>query len=219
VNRRRQRAARAPRAVRCRHVWRPAAGDRRLSGTRTEKRTSVWVVDGNSREPGQPAQQPITGVARAACVLVSFTAFVAGGFATFKTDNEIGTSALLAVGMLAGIVALLQRIPKIKLGENEIDPGVVAAVVHKATGEVANAAEAAAREDRPAIEVAKSAREAADAYAGYDSQLVNLLAKQKLLDLPWSHADESRRRWIEYERAIGENRAGDDEDGDPSPVS
>ena len=46
-----------------------------------------------------------------------------GGFATFKTDNEIGTSALLLVRVLAGIVAILQRIPKIKMGVNEIDPG------------------------------------------------------------------------------------------------
>jgi len=77
----------------------------------------------------------ITGWGRAATGAVSVAALLAGGLATFKTDNEIGTSALLFVGVLGGIVTLLGRIPRIKVGENEIDPGTAYIVGERAGAE------------------------------------------------------------------------------------
>ena len=45
-----------------------------------------------------------------------------GGVATFQTDNEVGTAAAFAVGLFFAIVALIGRVPKVKVGDNEIDP-------------------------------------------------------------------------------------------------
>lgn len=81
---------------------------------------------------------------------------VGGTFATFETENEIGTSALLFVGVLAGVIALLRRVPKIKLGDNELDP-----TPSVAANDVADAAIDAALAGKPASEVAQAARETA----------------------------------------------------------
>jgi hypothetical protein len=70
-------------------------------------------------EDPKPETEPIflpgiRGLARGTCALVSLAGLAAGGFAVFKTDNEFGTTGLLLIGALAGITALIQRIPKIK---------------------------------------------------------------------------------------------------------
>jgi hypothetical protein len=111
-------------------------------------------------QPLPHTQPEIKGLARGACVLVSLGGFVAGVCATFKTDNEVGTSALLLVGVLAGIVAILQRIPKIKMGDNEIDPGPwVARGIAIGADAVADAVEEALEESEDPKELARVARD------------------------------------------------------------
>ena len=68
----------------------------------------------------------VKGLARGLCTLVGIGGLGLGTFATFETDNEIGTSALLFVGSIASLIALLGRVPRIKVGENEIDPSMLA---------------------------------------------------------------------------------------------
>jgi len=107
-------------------------------------------------KPPRPIAQPeIKGLTRAACALVSMAGFVSGGIATFRTDNEIGTSALLLVGVLAGVITLLQRVPRIKWGDNELDPGLWLAAY--GADHVADAASKAALEEKDPAEVVKAA--------------------------------------------------------------
>ncbi|MGH3494203.1 MAG: hypothetical protein ACRDQ1_13375 [Sciscionella sp.] len=73
-------------------------------------------------------QRPITGLAWWMCVLVAVAGLGAGGAATFLTDNGSGAVGLLAVGGVAGIIALLRRVPKISLAGDEIDPGTAYAL-------------------------------------------------------------------------------------------
>lgn len=74
---------------------------------------------------GGPPRVPIreiSGKATAACVAASAGAFAFAGYATITTDNELGTVGAFVVGLFFAVVALTGRVPKIKMGENEIDP-------------------------------------------------------------------------------------------------
>lgn len=76
--------------------------------------------------PSPPAQLPpamvIAPALRWICGLGSVTLYSVGGVAVFTTSNDVGTAALLTVGLFLSIVALLGRVPRVKLGDNEIDP-------------------------------------------------------------------------------------------------
>ncbi|MFE6925430.1 hypothetical protein ACFVAV_30760 [Nocardia sp. NPDC057663] len=52
----------------------------------------------------------------------------AGVAAVFMTENQAGTAALLAIGAYFAITTLLGRFPRLKLGENEIDPSEFRAI-------------------------------------------------------------------------------------------
>lgn len=106
------------------------------------------------------APKPIQGAARGSCVLVSLAGFVAGGLATFKTSNGIGTGGLLLVGTFFGLIALLGRVPRLKWGENELDPHLLyAAGLHDGAERTAEAAQEAAEETDDAKQVAARAEE------------------------------------------------------------
>jgi hypothetical protein len=79
--------------------------------------------DHQPAEPQRLPAPPISGLSRMASGLVTVAGLGLGGWAVFKSDNELGTSTLLLVGVLAGIVTALGRIPRIKMGDHEIDPG------------------------------------------------------------------------------------------------
>jgi hypothetical protein len=67
-----------------------------------------------------------TSMERAARVVTGFIALVAGGSgiaAVFLTGNELGSAALLVVGMYFAVAVLLGRFPRLSLAGNEIDPG------------------------------------------------------------------------------------------------
>ncbi|SNY78706.1 hypothetical protein SAMN04244553_1367 [Nocardia amikacinitolerans] len=53
---------------------------------------------------------------------VAVFAACTGAVAVFTTENQVGTAALLAIGAYFAITTLIGRFPKLKLGENEIDP-------------------------------------------------------------------------------------------------
>jgi hypothetical protein len=63
--------------------------------------------------PLTPRQRGFSGVAGGAALL-------AGGAAVFLTENELGSVALLAVGILFAFFALAGLLPtRLKLGDNE----------------------------------------------------------------------------------------------------
>jgi len=65
-------------------------------------------------------------MARPARVVTAVIALAAGGSgiaAVFLTRNELGSAALLVVGMYFAVAAILGRFPRLSLAGNEIDPG------------------------------------------------------------------------------------------------
>lgn len=62
-----------------------------------------------------PLQLTVAGIAG----LVSAGA---GAVAVFETENEVGSAAMIAVGVYFLIAVIVRRFPKVKLGDNEIDP-------------------------------------------------------------------------------------------------
>ena len=95
-----------------------------------------------------------------ACVGLASCSAVFAGFATFKTDNELGTAGAFLVGLFFAVVALSGRVPRIKFGDNEIDPGVAyAAGARDGADAVADAAEAAAVDAKSPEEVAVRTRQ------------------------------------------------------------
>ena len=86
-------------------------------------------------------------------------AFVgAGAAAVFETDNEVGAGALLALGAYFVIASILCRFPRLKLGENEIDPSEVKTATRRSEVAIkkAGAAEAQATDTRAELERAKA---------------------------------------------------------------
>lgn len=110
-------------------------------------------------------QTLITGSARGACVLVSLGCLIAGVFATFKTDNEFGTTALLLVGVFAGLVALLQRVPRIKWGDNEMDPNELLDNVEDLAETAGDKAQELANRKASPQEIGRGTREAVEVRA------------------------------------------------------
>lgn len=45
-----------------------------------------------------------------------------GGYAVITTDNELGSSTLLLIGVFFALVAFLGRVPRVRIGDNEMDP-------------------------------------------------------------------------------------------------
>ena len=71
-------------------------------------------------------RQLMTHRQRVTSVLVGLGASAAGVAAVFLTANELGTATLLAAGVYFVLASLLGWFPKLKFGDNEIDPSEVA---------------------------------------------------------------------------------------------
>ncbi|SDC21939.1 hypothetical protein SAMN05421872_101575 [Nocardioides lianchengensis] len=104
--------------------------------------------------------------------------FAAGTLATFKTDNEIGTSALLLIGGISSLIALLGRVPRIKVGENEIDPSEIyqagfATGVGTAVDAAADVAVDAVAKHKSAEEVGRAVRSAGRFFMPLSAALPN----------------------------------------------
>lgn len=72
------------------------------------------VSDEESQAPGLPAQRPImlSAWARRAALVVAFVTLGLGATAVFRTDNQAGSVALLAVSVVLMVIGLLGRIPE-----------------------------------------------------------------------------------------------------------
>jgi hypothetical protein len=62
-----------------------------------------------------PAQVVLAGV-------LGLASAGTGSVAVFETENEVGSAALLAIGVYFLLAAVLRRFPKLKFGDTEIDP-------------------------------------------------------------------------------------------------
>jgi hypothetical protein len=62
-----------------------------------------------------PLQLAIAGV-------VGVASAGSGAVAVFKTENEVGSAALITVGVYFIVAVIIRRFPRFKLGDNEIDP-------------------------------------------------------------------------------------------------
>lgn len=104
-------------------------------------------------------QAPLGKVARGVSGSVSVAGLAGGTAATFTTDNGLGTAGLLLIGGVSGLIALLGRVPRIRVGENEIDPSAAYVVGYTQGHDVAaEAATEAALEAKSPAEVAQAAR-------------------------------------------------------------
>jgi hypothetical protein len=93
------------------------------------------------------------------CALGAIFGLGLGGYATITSDNELGTVAAFTVGFLFSVVAILGRIPRLKFGDTEVDPGpLVLAAVHAGADEVADKVAEAAVAGKDPAELAEVAR-------------------------------------------------------------
>lgn len=88
-----------------------------------------------------------------ASIVATAGAVISGGVgavAIFMTDNEVGTAAAWAAGLFFAVVALTGQVPRVKVGDNEIDPRSYAlGAVEGAEAAAAAAGEAAATSADP----------------------------------------------------------------------
>lgn len=89
--------------------------------------------------------------------LISLAALGFAGYCTLESDNEVGTAATYLVGLYFAVIALTGRVPKLKMGDTELDPTSLA--IGAAT--VSAAASQKAMETDEPEEVAAAARDAA----------------------------------------------------------
>lgn len=71
--------------------------------------------------PREITKQATAWAGIGACLALGFA-----GYATVETDNEVGTAAFVLVGLYLVIVAITGRAPRVKYGDNEIDPRAAA---------------------------------------------------------------------------------------------
>lgn len=64
-----------------------------------------------SAELDRIAVRPLEGASRGLVTLVALAGLTLGVLATFKTDNQAGTAALLGLGSVAGLIALVGKLP------------------------------------------------------------------------------------------------------------
>lgn len=84
------------------------------------------------------------------------------GYATLKTDNEIGTAAAFVAALFFSVVAMTGRVPRIKVGDSEIDPASWAAGAAAGAEITAGVAQDAAETTKDAKAVAGAADAAAE---------------------------------------------------------
>lgn len=80
-----------------------------------EPATEPLDVPGMEESPLNTAQRALAGV-------VGMVGAGTGVGAVFGTDNELGSTALITAGVYFLVAAIQARFPKLKFGDNEIDP-------------------------------------------------------------------------------------------------
>lgn len=80
------------------------------------------MSDEGGRAYGELAVRPLKGLERGLVTLVGLVGLTLGTLATFRTGNQAGTAALLALGSVAGLVALVGKLPlRWVIGGNTFD--------------------------------------------------------------------------------------------------
>jgi hypothetical protein len=92
----------------------------------------------------------VAGIAGLAALLIA-------GYSTVKTDNEIGTAAAYLTGLFFAAIAYTGQVPRVKIGDNELDPR---ALVEVGAQFAAGAAQQAAEHGDDSTEVAAAAQDA-----------------------------------------------------------
>lgn len=95
----------------------------------------------------------LSGWSRIGCAIVSAATSYAGTYATFHSENELGTLALLLIAAFTGLCALLGRVPRVSVAGNAVDT----------TRQVVRVTEAAAEAAEVAVLEKKTPEEAGDA--------------------------------------------------------
>lgn len=78
-------------------------------------------LESEDQEEGVP-EPPLTTANTVLAGALGLAGAGAGSAAVFRTENEVGSATLLAIGVYFLIAALLRRFPKLKFGDTEIDP-------------------------------------------------------------------------------------------------
>jgi hypothetical protein len=97
---------------------------------------------------------------RAGAGIVGLGALVFAGYCTLKSDNEVGTAAAYVVGLYFSIIAITGRVPKLKMGDNELDPTSLAIGAAAGVAQVTEAAAEKAEHTDDAKEVVAATRDA-----------------------------------------------------------
>lgn len=105
-------------------------------------------------EGPEPEQPLLSGLQMTVACVVGVAAAAAGLFAVFKTENEVGSAALIAVGVYFLLAVIIRRFPKLKIGDNEIDP-TARQIARQAARRASEAAEDAA-DAKEALQAATS---------------------------------------------------------------
>lgn len=97
---------------------------------------------------------------RAGVGIVSLAALAFAGYCTLESDNEVGTAAAYVVGLYFSIIAITGRVPKLKMGDNELDPTSLAIGAAAGVAQVTEAAAEKAEHTDDAKEVVAATRDA-----------------------------------------------------------
>lgn len=80
------------------------------------------MSDDNGPASARVGVRPLKGFERGLVTLVGLWGLTLGALATFKTNNQAGTAALLGLGAVAGLIALVGRLPlRWVIGGNTFD--------------------------------------------------------------------------------------------------
>lgn len=140
--------------------------------------------------------------------LISLGNLSVAGYCTINSDNEIGTAAAYLTGLFFAAIAYTGRVPRVKIGDNELEPAVAAALGAEVA---AGAAQIAADESQNPEEVASAAQAAASRLSrsvtvkfsrNHDIDIIPLLATEGSAD----------RYYLEAVRRRIEQAYGDDDD-------
>jgi hypothetical protein len=150
---------------------------------------------GDQTVPNAP--RDIGTFATVAAAIAAVLGLGLGGVATFKTDNEVGTAAAFAVGLFFAIVAIIGRVPKVKVGDNEIDPATAYREGARDGAEATAAAvDAAIDKGADPEEIASATTAAREAVEGLTMPSTTQLALRMLVRQLSGASPEERARFI-----------------------
>lgn len=153
-------------------------------------------------EEDEPAAATMTMRMRLTSVAVAVASVGAGGVAVFETENEVGTGTLLAIGAYFVIAVILGRFPRLKLGENEIDPSEVRKATRKSEAAIQKAGRAQAQAAANSTELEKAKAEVEQARA--EVEMARAEAEAARVE-----AEEAKEGYVLRQQGPAENWAMD----------